>query len=350
MRFFERLFKRASKAPSENAAPRIAALQLAWRTDTTMPVVDWNAAHEQAKEHPETSALRDYWWSAAIGWLDALRDHLGDRYRIEMSNSFAVLSSLEDKPLQLVVASCERYRKHILRSLEGIASSWGHGPHVVLIFDDIDAYYDYVGNYYPDGGTYSMSSGMFIQHGYGHFVFRSSSVSDMEPTIAHELTHCLLAPLRIPAWLNEGTAVNMEHHLTPHYEDPRHKSAKLREAALDRAAFWNAQTIQEFWSGKSFKRPDKGSGLSYDLAKELTRLIARDFGRYRAFMNVAHRKDGGVEAAASTLEFTLGDLAGAVLGDGPWEPDPAAWQEGTERGQFRGSIQGRDRTFAVDRN
>jgi hypothetical protein len=175
---------------------------------------------------------------------------------------------------------------------------------------------------------------MFIQHGYGHFVFRSSSVNTMEPTIAHELTHCLLAPLPIPAWLNEGTAVNMQHQLSPHYVDPRQRGSMLHEAVRDRAEFWNTETIQQFWSGKSFMRPDKGSALSYDLAEELTKLIARDYDRYRAFMNSANREDAGVGAAASTLGFTLGNLATAVLGEGAWEPDPARWQEGTERGQF----------------
>jgi len=337
MQLLKRIFKRAEKSTTEGDAdrrPRISPLHLQWQGDTTMPIVDWKEARLQSKHLEDASALGYFWWSAAMTWLEALRAHMGDRYRIASSNSFAVLSSLEGRPLQLVLESCERYRKRILHSLDGIASSWGHGPHVVLIFDDIDAYYDYVGNYYPDGGTYAMSSGMFIQHGYGHFVFRSSSVNNMEPTIAHELTHCLLAPLPIPAWLNEGTAVNMQHQLTPRYVDPRQRSSMLREAARDRAEFWNADTIQEFWSGKSFLRPDKGNSLSYALAEELTRLIARDFDSYRAFMNSAHRDDAGVEAAASTLGFTLGNLAGAVLGDGAWEPDPTRWQEGTERGQF----------------
>jgi hypothetical protein len=126
----------------------------------------------------------------------------------------------------------------------------------------------------------------------------------------------------------------MEHLLAPHYVDPRQRSSMLREAVRDRAEFWNAETIQQFWSGKSFKRPDKGSGLSYALAEELTKLIARDYDRYSAFMNSASREDAGVAAAVSTLGFTLGNLASAVLGEGAWEPDPTRWQEGTERGQF----------------
>jgi len=126
----------------------------------------------------------------------------------------------------------------------------------------------------------------------------------------------------------------MEHQLVPHYVDPRHRGSLLKESVRERREFWNAATIQEFWSGKSYLRPDKGSGLSYDLGAELTRLISRDYGRYRTFMNTAHRSDAGSAAAAAALGYTLGDLAGAVLGEGDWEPDPEAWMDGTEKGQF----------------
>jgi hypothetical protein len=309
-------------------------LDLEWRTDATMPIVDWRAAHVQARQFQGATALRDFWWSAAFGWLEALRACLGDRFRIEVSGSFAVLSSLPERQCKLAIASCERYRKEILRLLEGVATAWGHGPHVVLVFEDIDQYYDYVGNYYPKEGTFAMSAGMFIQHGYGHFVFVASKMDAMEPTIAHELTHCLLAPLPLPAWVNEGTAVSMERFLCPRYADPRQGLVRLQERARDRAEFWNAETIQEFWSGRSFLRPDRGSALSYELATEMTRLIGRDYPRYRSFMNAASRKDAGISAAATAFEYSLGDLAGAVLGAGHWEPDPDAWLEGTEKGQF----------------
>lgn len=333
MGFLGRLFNRQGKLPDMDG-PRILPLELEWQADMSMPVVDWKAAWRQAKARENDVAPRDFWWSAATAWLDALRLHLGDGFTIANSRHFTMLSNMPERTGRLTLESCERFRKRILHALDGVASSWGHGPHVVLVFDDIDQYYDYVGNYYPKEGTFAMSSGMFIQHGYGHFVFVASMLDAMESTIAHELTHCLLAPLPIPAWLNEGTAVNMEHQLVPHYVDPRHRSSVLKESVRERREFWNATTIQEFWSGKSYLRPDKGSGLSYDLGAELTRLIARDYDRYRTFMNAAHCDDAGAAAAESILGFTLGDLAGAVLGDGDWEPDPGAWAAGTEKGQF----------------
>jgi hypothetical protein len=38
--------------------------------------------------------------------------------------------------------------------------------------------------------------------------------------------------------------------------------------------FWGPVEIQQFWSGKSFRRPDEGNELCYDLA----RIIVSQFG------------------------------------------------------------------------
>jgi len=337
MQLLKRIFSRTNKPQSPSEARRSrrpVAPSLQWREDTTYPIVDWKAAREQFESQAESTAPEDYWSNAAHAWLEALVAHLGDQYTVQESEHFSVLSGLADKQSKLAAEFCERSRRRILRDLEGIAAPWGNGPHVVMIFNTEDEYYEYIGNYYPKTGEFAMSSGMFIQQGYGHFVFVASDLTRMEPIIVHELTHCLLAPLPIPAWLNEGTAVNMENQLSPRYVDPRQGIFVHREIAQKRAAFWNNATIQEFWSGKSFKRPDEGCALSYDLAQELTRLIARDYAKYRAYMNSAERGDAGSQAAIEVLDFALGDLTGAVLGPGTWEPDPEAWNEGTERGQF----------------
>jgi hypothetical protein len=152
----------------------------------------------------------------------------------------------------------------------------------------------------------------------------------MEPTIAHELTHCLIQHLPLPAWLNEGIAVNTEHRLSPPPR-PLFTPEEMQEKHL---AFWNAATIQEFWSGKSWLRPDEANMLSYDLAKHVVAMIARDFGTFRAFANAADAADSGDAAAREHLGYPVAHLAEAVLGEGSWEPKPETWQEGVERGQF----------------
>ncbi len=66
----------------------------------------------------------------------------------------------------------------------------------------------------------------------------------------------------------------------------------------------------------------------------MTRLIARNNGEYRAYMNSAQRDDAGAAAATELLGYTLEELATAVLGPGRWAPAPEKWHAGTEAGQF----------------
>ena len=140
---------------------------------------------------------------------------------------------------------------------------------VLIVFSDQDAYYRYVSHAYPDDGEFAFSSGMFLHAGCPHFVtVHDDETHAVERVIAHEMTHASVAHLSIPLWLNEGLAVNMEDRLMgrlPKLFTP----AELRHKHL---AFWSRDTIQEFWSGRSFGRPDDGNMLSYDLAQILARM------------------------------------------------------------------------------
>lgn len=170
---------------------------------------------------------------------------------------------------------------------------------------------------------------MFIDAGYGHFAFTQGAFETMEAVVIHELTHCLVRHLDIPAWLNEGLAVNVEQRFVP--SRARHTPNQL---AYLFGRFWTPSTIQEFWSGKSFLRSDEGQLLSYELARILVELVGKDFEQLRRLCHAATRADGGDAAAREVTGMDLEALAGAVLGAGPWRPDPASWTSGTEKGQF----------------
>ncbi len=116
----------------------------------------------------------------------------------------------------------------------------------------------------------------------------------MEPTIVHELTHSLLSHLPLPAWLNEGLAVNTEYTIFPQLAAPSAQLYSPHEVAAQHSAYWNADSIQAFWSGKSFLQTDEGNRLSYDLARKITALAARDEPAFRAFVAEAMMQDGGV--------------------------------------------------------
>lgn len=328
------VFRRAPPAASiVQIASAFAAIDMHWSAPTTMPVPDWEKI--ALAEHPEwTPSTRDTWWTAAAGnWLQALAARFGAHYRLHESADFLLLSALDDRRVELL----GQYGQSVLRWIRGnlaeVAIERGGGKHVLIVFASTEEYYEYIGHYYPSDGEFAMSSGMFVSAGYGHFVMADGEMEQMQPTIAHELTHCLLSHLPIPAWLNEGMATNTEAALFPQLSDPALALYHPREMAAKHAAFWNAETIQTFWSGKSFLRPDEGNLLSYDLAKRITARAAQDDTAFRAFVLDAHADDGGLGAQAH-LGYPLEHLIAAMLGEGDWAPNPQRWQHGVERGQF----------------
>jgi hypothetical protein len=224
----------------------------------------------------------------------------------------------------------ERARQRNLATLAGIASDEGHGKHVVMVLPNEDDYYHYVSEYTPEGaGEQAFSGGMFIQNGYEHFVFCKGSMDTMEPTLVHELTHALVAHLPLPAWVNEGLAVNIERRWAP-----RPMQYKPHEMAYLHSRFWNEETMQEFWSGKSYTRPDDGSALSYDLAQRLIALIGQDHALLTRFALAASYTDGGQQAALDVLGQPIESLTVEVIGAEFSPPQPQAWQGDVEKGWF----------------
>jgi hypothetical protein len=321
--------RRASAAPqAPPLSPARPAHEVAWRADATLPIPDWPA--QDWPEAGDDALLHAHANGLAAAWLDALGAQLGAPHRRDESANFMLLSALQPRPARVLLEYLERSRRRILATLPDIAQDHGHGRTVVLVLADEDAYYRYVANYGSSSDEpQAFSGGMFIDHGYGHFVFVQGPFESMEPVVVHELTHCLLRHLDIPAWLNEGLAVNVEQRFTP--SRPRYRREEL---AFLFARFWNAATIQEFWAGKSFLRPDDGQPLSYELARLLVQLLDKDHALLVKYCAEARRDDGGEQAAVSLLGAGLGELAAVVLGEGAWQPQPAAWAHGTEQGQF----------------
>ncbi|MRD46618.1 hypothetical protein GHT07_04975 [Caenimonas koreensis DSM 17982] len=299
-----------------------------WRADASLPIPDWSK-----QPWPEAGAdeqLHAHANGLAAAWLDATIAALPVGHIRAESANFMLLSALQPRPTGVLLDYLERSRRRVLATLPGIAADQGHGKTVVMVFGDEEHYYQYIANY---GGESSepeaYSGGMFIDAGYGHFVFSQAPFESMEPVVVHELTHCLVRHLPIPAWLNEGLAVNTEHRFVA--ARPRYRANEL-QYLFDR--FWNASTIQEFWSGKSFLRPDDGQPLSYELAKLLVQLLDKDFELLAQFCAKASLHDGGEDAAIAILGESLEELVKVVLGPGDWKPQPALWAAGAEKGQF----------------
>ena len=283
------------------------------------PRPDWDAISQLVHNEPETT-WQSGWEGWCKQWLEGVLEHLPESYRLEESENFFIVSAQEDRYVELLSKFLERTLGRILSSLDGIASDEGYGKHVVLMFDEQDRYYQYKSYFYPDEGEFILSSGTFLNAGYGHFAFPFMEMSEAEAVSAHELTHALLKHLPIPLWLNEGFAVTMEDEICG--------SSPLRmesERFAEHAAFWNAETIQEFWSGKSYDRTDEGSSLSYELGRYCLRALAHDYDVFAAFANSASYQDGGEAAAIEYFGGSLGGVIHQFFGDGDWEPRPQTW-------------------------
>ncbi|QWP75838.1 hypothetical protein J5226_19845 [Lysobacter sp. K5869] len=320
-----RLFRPdAAHASAPTAAAPRPEVEMHWFGDTRQPIPDWERI--AAAERPDwTIAERDAFWTAAAErWLHTLADALGPDYRVETSERFVLLTAMTPGHADKYLKFCETARRRILRNLGPLAQPIGGGKHVCLVFAEDEAYYDYIAHYHPEGGEYALSAGVFLNAGYGHFALCENHADAMQATIAHELTHALLGHLPIPTWLNEGMAVNTEHSLFPHLAHPSAQLYTPKEIEQKHRKFWDAETIQEFWSGAAFHRTDDGNLLSYDLARKMVGLAAHDHAAFVPFVLAAHRDDGGV-GADEHLGYPVDNLVEAVLGEGEWGPQPLRW-------------------------
>lgn len=290
-----------------------------------LPIIDgfpspkWKLIAERIEAAPE-SEWQELWTQWVRRWLEATISVLPPGYQLFESGDFFVMSAQEDRFTTLLVEFLGRARRSILSKLDGIASDDGFGPHVLLMFEDQEHYYRYISRFYPEEGEFALSSGVFLNGAYGHFVFPFVEMYEAEATSAHELTHACLRHLPIPTWLNEGLATTMEDELCGSFP-LRMDDERLQQ----HRAFWTESTIQEFWSGDSFRRTDEGAELSYELARFGVRALAHDYGAFSGFANDADFSDAGDAAARQHFGGGLGGLIEQIFGKGDWAPKPDLW-------------------------
>ena len=328
-------------APNDVAAGAGAPFPIAahLRREQGFPILDWAAAGAWLDTLEGAHTRAEAWTAIERAWLLHLRDALGAGFQLEESSNCLLLSALEGNVAKATLGYMERTRERVLRTLTGIAAATPGSKDILIVFDNEDSYYRYVSHAYPEAGEFAGSGGMYIHHGCGHFVTVKRDLSAVEPVIAHEMTHACLAHLPIPAWLNEGLAVNTEQRLA----GPQPSQYTPREMHAMHLAFWGRAEIQEFWSGASFLRTDDGNLLSYDLARILVAHAAGDWEVFRAFVLAANMADGGAQAAAAHLGADLGELVCALLGQvqpSGWEPLPATWKGAPESGAFSCRLHG----------
>ena len=265
---------------------------------------------------------RESWHKHGHEWLSDTAAVLGADFRVHEVGCFWIVSNRSAGEVQRIGGLLLNARKRILVDLEGIAADPLFSRLAVLWLENNDQYYEYVAYFYPESGEFGFSGGMFLRSGYPHFVFpHYDEIWQLEHVITHELTHAFVSHLSLPLWLDEGMAVMLEEMIAGG------GSFRLDPDVMeDHRAFWDADKIQEFWSGESFSRSDEGRDLSYALAQLLVVNLGHDYGKYRAFALAANWQDAGEAAARQVFRISLGDLVGEFLGVGTWVPEPSRWK------------------------
>lgn len=273
------------------------------------PFLRWRDVYAWTDALPEADRPRA-WGALELLWNQHLARALGPSYRANHADGVIVVSSLQEREAKATLEFMQKTQQRILRTLQGLARPAEYGSEVLIVLDDEESYYRYISRFYPDAGEFSASGGMKIDDdGAVYYVTMKGHLRDVEPVVVHEMTHGMVSHLALPLWLDEGIAVNVEHRIAGGGW-ARYTPAEMRAKHL---AFWDASTVQQFWSGRSWDTPGDANMLSYDLARILIEHLGADWPRFTAFVNAAVREDAGAEAAREHLGTSLGALVAALL-------------------------------------
>jgi hypothetical protein len=313
------------EAPQEVTAPGRPALDVrsCLRDAHGWPIFDWVIIEVWLDGNADAAAKQAARLACQRAWLMHLRDRMGEYAWLHETDDVLLLSTAEPRGAKATADFVARTRQRVTRVLGPLATPQPGSKSILVVFDHEEDYYTYTAAYDHSEGELAFSGGMFIDAGCPHFVTRSEDLSRIEPVIAHELTHAALAHLQLPLWLDEGIAVNTEHRLT----GARQGEHTPQELQAMHRRFWGEEEIQQFWTGESFRRPDDGNKLSYDLARIIVEQLAKTWEPFAAFVTNASREDAGAQAAREALGIELGAMVCALLqreADSSWEPRRAA--------------------------
>jgi hypothetical protein len=319
MEWMMRLFEKKTRyVPPQPVAVRLTDLKGAVQRDDYFVRPDFRCLQQWVDQHYPQERYRA-WWTLVKQWLEGLREDLPEKYGIYHSDHFTLLSPRSARVSGYLLDFAERSRQKIsilLGEPEWLTRMTG--PHVVLNFDELDHYLAYK-SHFGSPGEYGMSQGCFFPRGYRHIALRGHQQDQLESTLAHELSHLMTSELPLPLWLDEGLAQAVPRVLGC-AQDHLLRSLDAKRVAQHRKV-WTEHGLNEFWSGRSFSRPDERQELSYELADILTRVLLETADlapRFWPFVQTAHRANSGQAAALEYLGRGLDSLAGGFLGPGDW--------------------------------
>jgi hypothetical protein len=282
-------------------------------SDSRFPLPDWNQVHASRPVGLDAASPGDFWMIQGREWVHLLKSSLGTGYVGYESRNFLLVSSASAETCHRLIGWAEGIKAKIHEMLRLDFDKASLGNTLIIVVHDLETYYEYFAAYVPDG-SYAGSGGVYLNRGYGHFVFCYLDMSQAESVLAHELTHACVAHLPLPAWLNEGVAQLCEITLT------KRDHTRYEEIKESLATHWNSLTIQELWDGSGFLKDDDSQMHCYHLAKVLTARLSRQQRGFHDFLHEAQADDAGEAAVRKHWNLSLADLVADYLGEGDWQP------------------------------
>jgi len=310
----------AAVAPTEISAGNAPTLLLPqfFIQHENMPLLDGHRLASWLNDNVPIESRTSMLNEAKLAWLLHVRDALGAGYQLIESKTALVLSSLNPTTARTTANFMSKALEQVLGALNGIAQAPQSGKDILIVFEDAEHYYRYLSFYYPDAAARGLSRGMYLRAGVWHFVAVKADLYASQSMMVHEITRLCLAHLPLPLWLNVGITVNTGRQLVKNKSCGGCSSQQLHHQLL---TYWDESEIPKFWSDASFQRADEGLELSYELARIMVEVLARDWPSFKDFVLSAHADDAGAAAARAHLDTDLGELVCALLG----RDDQAGW-------------------------
>jgi hypothetical protein len=254
----------------------------------------------------------DAWNQMILEWLAHIGQESGGTFKISESEHFFMLSAFSPDGAAAALRSAESALKTLRAVLGRAACMRFLGKHALIVLRDQNEYDRYIAEFDPDETPPERVASIGPQE-YTHISLAGTGERLDLWILANELSHNLLAHLRLPRWLTEGLSSVLTRHVT------RQAFTFDPDAAPEHRQIWNETTIQAFWSGQAFDSPELAA-VAYSLADILVTLLAGKGIELIDFITAANREDAGESAALIDLGFSLADVAAEFLGPGQWRP------------------------------
>jgi len=272
----------------------------------TLPRPDWPAINAWLRDNVTPEYADEAASQIIRHWLTRLVKALGDTHTLAASEHFLLVSIGEEKRRMQTLAFLEKSRAFVLEGLGNIARKCGPRPQVFLRLGSVDACDEFLTSFDSDG-AYAEAAGAFFPHGSAPIPYcECTKFSEESGLLAENVASHLLRYLPLPVWLHHGATLVFKVAVAG-----GHFGVVYEELIAEHERCWNAETIQDFWSGKAFW-DEQWQGLAYSLAEILIDVIQRevrpDPDTFRQFVAAATFQDGGESAAYEHLGVSLGDI------------------------------------------